>query len=390
MPNHPLDWLDRSLEELQQAELRRVRRIGIGQLEESDSVNDSLINFSSNDYLGLAADPRLVKAASEAASKHGWGAGASPVVSGRSVEHAKLEEELAKFKRTESAIVFPTGFAANAGTIPALADVGDAIFADAKNHASLIDGCRLSNAERYIYPHNDVAALEKMLASASNANRKLIVTDSLFSMDGDFAPLVELGNLAEQHGAMLLVDEAHATGVFGKHGSGAVEMFAEQSPALLKQVSIRIGTLSKAFGCAGGFVAGEQRLIDWLFNRARAYVFSTAAPPALMAAARESLRIIQEEPKRREQLLKTAAHVRDELTHQGWNVGQTSSQIIPVIVETPERALALSSKLRAAGFHVPAIRPPTVPEGESLVRISLSYSHTNAEIESLLNSLTKQ
>ncbi len=389
MPKNPLDWVDESLQRLEQTDLRRVRRVGINQPNESESVANSLINFSSNDYLGLANDPRLADAAATAASEQGWGAGASPVVSGRTTEHAKLEEELAQFKQTEAAILFPTGFAANAGTIPALVDEGDVIFADAKNHASLIDGCRLARAERHIYPHNDVKSLSKMLSSASNFRRKLIVTDSLFSMDGDFAPLEELGNLAEEHNAMLLVDEAHATGVFGKRGSGLVEFFAESSPRLKQQVTIRIGTLSKAFGSAGGFVAGDQKLIDWLFNRARSYVFSTAAPAAMMAAARASLRIVQEEPERRMELLKKATYLRSKLCEMGWNLGNSSSQIIPVVVETPEQALALSSRLRAAGCHVPAIRPPTVPEGESLVRISLSYSHRKVDLENLLRALKK-
>ena len=390
MPKNPLDWVDESLQRLEQADLRRVRRIGINQPNESDSVVKSLINFSSNDYLGLANDPRLINAAAATATKHGWGAGASPVVSGRTIEHAKLEEKLAQFKQTEAAIVFPSGFAANAGTIPTLVDEGDVIFADAKNHASLIDGCRLARAERHIYPHNDVESLSKMLSSTSNFRKKLIVTDSLFSMDGDFAPLVELGNLAEEHNAMLLVDEAHATGVFGKRGSGLVEFFAESSPRLTQQVTIRIGTLSKAFGSAGGFVAGDQKLIDWLFNRARSYVFSTAAPAAMMASARASLQIAQEEPHRREELLQKASYVRSELSERGWNLGNSNSQIIPVVVETPERALTLSAKLRAAGCHVPAIRPPTVPEGESLVRISLSYSHTDGDVEKLLLTMKNQ
>lgn len=390
MPKNPLDWVDESLQRLEQADLRRVRRIGINQPNESNSVVNSLINFSSNDYLGLANDPRLINAAAATATKHGWGAGASPVVSGRTIEHAKLEEKLAQFKQTEAAIVFPSGFAANAGTIPTLVDEGDVIFADAKNHASLIDGCRLARAERHIYPHNDVESLSKMLSSTSNFRKKLIVTDSLFSMDGDFAPLVELGNLAEEHNAMLLVDEAHATGVFGKRGSGLVEFFAESSPRLTQQVTIRIGTLSKAFGSAGGFVAGDQKLIDWLFNRARSYVFSTAAPAAMMASARASLQIAQEEPHRREELLQKASYVRSELSERGWNLGNSNSQIIPVVVETPERALTLSAKLRAAGCHVPAIRPPTVPEGESLVRISLSYSHTDGDVEKLLLTMKNQ
>jgi 8-amino-7-oxononanoate synthase len=281
--------------------------------------------------------------------------------------------------------VFPSGFAANAGTIPALVDEGDAVFADAKNHASLIDGCRLARAERFIYPHCDCDALERLLKDGAHYRRRLIATDTLFSMDGDFAPLVELANLAEKYDAMLLVDEAHATGVFGEKGSG---LFSEKG---IKPISaIRIGTLSKALGTGGGFVCGTQSLVDWLANRARPYVFSTAQPAATSAAAIAALDVVATEPQRRRELLERAATLRVRLNEQGWNTGTSRSQIIPLYLGDPDRTMRLAAKLRAAGYFLPGIRPPTVPEGESLLRISLCYHHTPAMIDALVETLSQK
>ncbi len=395
MKNDPLDWLDLSLDELANHDLLRYRRVGIHQAkavgtpesENPSATNRALINFSANDYLGLASDARLVEAATAAAAIHGWGAGASPVVSGRTAQHALLEERLAEFEQAEAAILFPSGFAANAGIIPALVEEGDALFADEKNHASLIDGCRLTLAERFVYPHSDMKSLAKLLESKGPFRRRLIVTDSLFSMDGDFAPLIELGGLAKNYNAMLMVDEAHATGVWGAHGRGAVEHFAAKHPELEEQVSIRVGTLSKAFGSSGGFVTGQRRLIEWLYNRARSYVFSTAPPAALAAAAIEALNLVQSEPRRRERVQDLAQQVRRSLQAQGWNTGNSTSQIIPLIIGAPDMAVRLSEQLIEAGCYVPAIRPPSVPEGESLLRISLSASHTDDQIAQLVFAL---
>jgi 8-amino-7-oxononanoate synthase len=349
-----------------------------------------MINFGSNDYLGLAADPRLATAAAAAAAeREGWGSGASPLVSGRAVSHAALERRLAEFEDTEAAIVFPSGFAANAGTIPAIVEDPDAIFGDAKNHASLIDGCRLSSARRFIYPHNDCEALAGLLKSAGGFRRRLIVTDTVFSMDGDVAPLVRLADLAEQYGAMLMVDEAHATGVFGEHGRGLVEHLAARHPEMEDRVHIRVGTLSKAIGSGGGFVCGRQSLVDWLANRARTYVFSTAQPAATSAAAMASLDIVRHEPERRRVLLRHAAELRARLCEQGWNTGRSESQIIPLIVGTPESAMRLAGQLRDTGFFVPGIRPPSVPEGESLLRLSLCYHHTPEMIGALVDQLDR-
>lgn len=347
-----------------------------------------LINYSSNDYLGLADDPRLTAAATEAARQCGWGSGASPLVTGRSEWHALLEARLAEWEGAEAALVFPSGFAANAGTIPALLGEADAVFADAHNHASLIDGCRLSKAERFVYRHADAEHLAELLhAMHGRFRRRLIVTDTLFSMDGDFAPLPQIAALAIEHEAMLLVDEAHATGVWGERGRGLTEHFAVDHPIVEQAAVVRMGTLSKAIGSSGGFVCGRQLLIDWLANRARTYVFSTAAPAATAAAALAALDVVELEPERRQSLLARAAELRNRLSAAGWNIGNSQSQIVPVIVGDPRQALALSARLREAGLLVPAIRPPSVPEGGSLLRISLCHHHTPEMMDSLVETL---
>jgi 8-amino-7-oxononanoate synthase len=386
----PLRWIDESLDDLERAGLqRRLAVRGAAQTARVVLDGRELINFGSNDYLGLAADERLIEAARTASEREGWGGGASPLVSGRSESHAGLERRLARFEGADAALVFPSGFAANAGVVPALADEGDAIYGDAKNHASLIDGCRLSKATRFVYPHRDCAALEKMLREGGRFRRRLIVTDSLFSMDGDLAPLVQLGELAERFDAMLMVDEAHATGVFGRKGCGVVEHFAATCPALKWRVHVRMGTLSKALGSGGGFVCGSQSLIDWIANRARTYVFSTAQPPAMSAAAIAAIDIVEREPNRRESLLHNAAALRERLSEDGWNTSECASQIIPILIGDADRTMRLATSLREAGFFVPGIRPPSVPDGESLLRLSLCYHHTLEMIGGLTEALGK-
>ena len=379
----PLGWIDDELKRLDRAGLRR--RLVVRESAQSATVTIAgrqMVNFGSNDYLGLASDPRLADAARGAMSQEGWGSGASPLVSGRASSHAELERRLAEFERTEAALVFPSGFAANSGTIPALADEGDAIFADAKNHASLIDGCRLSRATRFIYAHCDCDVLETQLKEAGRFRRRLIVTDSLFSMDGDIAPLARLAELAAEYDAMLLVDEAHATGVFGESGSGLCNDCGLHDPN-----HIRIGTLSKALGTGGGFVCGRQSLIDYLVNAARSYIFSTAQPAATSAAALAALDIVRTEPHRRRELLDRADDLRARLHEQGWNTGTSASQIIPLYLGDPDRTMHLAAKLREAGYFIPGIRPPSVPEGESLLRLSLCYHHTSEMISRLLAEL---
>ncbi len=379
----PLEWIDEKLAEFQRRDLRR--RLGLrGGPQTSRIVLDGrqLINFGSNDYLGLACDGRLTAAVAQVLAAEGWGSGASPLISGRCSIHERLERRLAQFEGTQAALLFPSGFAANSGTVAALVGPGDVVFTDRKNHASLLDGCRLSRADVRLFPHGDWRRLEKLIGRGSH-KRRLIVTDSLFSMDGDLAPLAELADLAQRHGCMLLIDEAHATGVFGSGGRGVAEYLDVED-----RVHIRVGTLSKALGSAGGYVAGDRRLIDWLANRARPYVFSTAPPAALAAAALAALDVVRDEPHRRRELLDRADSLRRTLGGQGWDVGSSVSQIIPLVVGDARRAVALSQRLRDRGLFVPAIRPPTVPIGEACLRISLCWSHTGEMVDELVAALS--
>lgn len=384
MPRDQLAWLDGELAKLKALNLRRIPATRAGRQSGARIQLDGreLINFGSNDYLGLAADPRLADAVRETLNEHGWGSGASPLVTGRGALHAALEAELASFEQAEAAILFPSGFAANVGAVTALVSHGDLVVSDAKNHASIIDGCRLSGAQIDVYPHRDVERVERALGQATGFRRRLIVTDSLFSMDGDFAPLGSLAELADRYGAMLLVDEAHATGVFGAAGRGLTEQLGVDERAV-----IRVGTLSKALGSIGGFVTGSRALVDWLFNRARPYVFSTAPPEAMAAAALAALRIVRDEPQRRKSLLTRAKRLRDGLIADGWQIGASQSQIVPVFVGAPQRAMEISSRLRERGLFVPGIRPPSVPDGESLLRVSLTFDHDDAMIDRLLAML---
>lgn len=379
----PLSWLDDALADLDRRDLRRtlLTRESPQRGDRIELGGRTLANFGSNDYLGLACDERLRRAVTESIANRGWGSGASPLVTGRGSLHAELERELARFEETEAALLFSTGFAANVGAITSLVGPEDIIFSDAKNHASIIDGCRLSGARIQIYKHADVDDLRQSLA-VSRHRRKLIVTDTLFSMDGDLAPLPQIAELAREHGAMLLVDEAHATGVFGNEGHGVCEHLRVEGG-----VQIRVGTLSKGLGSIGGFVAGSQPLIDWLANRARPYVFSTAMPEAMAAAGLAAIQAVKDEPFRRRELLQRAASLREELKSHGLHIGSSQSQIIPVILGSPAKTMQAAAQLRQAGFFVPGIRPPSVPEGESLLRTSLSWLHQPTQLESLAHTL---
>lgn len=382
---NPLSWIDDELDSLDRKHLRRRPITHDGRLSARLSIEGrELLNFGSNDYLGLAGDERLSEAVSEATAKIGWGSGASPLVTGRTDLHRRLEQRLAEFETNEAALLFSSGFAANIGAIASLVGQGDAVFCDRNNHASIWDGCRLSRADVRVYPHNDCRRLAELLETSERYCRRLIVTDGLFSMDGDLAPLAELAELAERHDAMLMVDEAHATGVFGPNGRGTAEHLGVEDC-----VHVRVGTLSKALGCSGGFVSGSHVLIEWLVNRARSYIFSTASPAAASAASLAALDIVRDEPERRELLLARAEKLRGELRERGWNTGESASQIVPIIVGDPQRAVSLSAKLFERGIFAPAIRPPTVPEGEAMLRISLTAGHTEDMIASLLESLVK-
>ena len=379
----PLRWIDDELERLHEDQLaRRVKS-----LRRSDSAHVTidgrqLVNFGSNDYLGLATDPRLADAVNGVAHEVGWGSGASPLISGYGPQLNSLESHLARFAGRESAVVFSSGFAGNVGAVTTLAAEGDAVFSDAANHASLIDGCRLSRARVFVYSHGDCRALEEMLRTAGSYRRRLIVTESLFSMDGDFAPLPEIADLSAQHKCMLLVDEAHTLGVFGPGGRGCAA-----GTGVDDRVDVCLGTLSKALGGSGGFACGSRAVVEWMRNRARTYVFSTAPPPAVAAAADCALSIVESEPNRRTELLDRAGQLRAELRGQGWDLGQSQSQIIPIILGSSTRALELSARLGERGLFVPAIRPPSVARHGSRLRISLSYAHDTPAIETLIAAL---
>jgi 8-amino-7-oxononanoate synthase len=383
--NDPLAWIDgESAAWAARGLTRRLVPHGGGPAGRLTRDGRPLVTFGSNDYLGLAADPRLACAAAEAAGALGWGAGASPLVAGWTDAHHALADDLAAFERAEAAVVFPTGYAANLGTIPALVGSGDAIYSDALNHACLIDGCRLSRATVRVYRHADATHLAELLESdRGRFRRSLIVTDGVFSMDGALAPLAELADLADRHGAMLMVDEAHGTGVFGRDGRGAAS-----ACGVADRVAVRVGTLSKALGSLGGFVAGSARLVDWLVNHARPLIFSTALPPAAAAAAREALAIVQAEPWRRDRVHALADRLRTGLTAAGLSVRPSPGPIVPVVLGEPGRAVETAARLREAGFDAPAIRPPTVPEGTSRLRICLSAAHTEQDVDDLIRALT--
>lgn len=376
-----LDWIDDELAELDAAQLLRrlqtTERVRTGRCRIDGR---ELVDFGSNDYLGLATDPRVCNAAR--AELSAWGSVASPLLGGHTLAHERLAQRLADFEGTESALVFASGYATNVGTITALVSQGDVVYSDSLNHASIIDGCRLSRATIRRYPHGDASALAEMMAGDTQFARRLIVTDSLFSMDGNWAPLVELTELAEQYGAMLMVDEAHATGVFGPTGRGLCEELGIED-----RVHVRVGTLSKALGSVGGFVCGTRSLTQWLLNRARPFIFSTAHPAAACDAAAEALSIVESEPQRGRELQQRATQLRARLQQQGWDLGPSASQIIPIMVGDADKALELASKLRDAGFYVPAIRPPSVPKGQSRLRLCLSWGHSNEMIDRLVEAL---
>ncbi len=342
------------------------------------------LNFAANDYLGLAAHPTVRAAAQAAIEVEAWGTSASPLITGRRAAHHVLEQRLARFEGTEAALLFPTGFAANLGTISALMGPEDVIFSDAHNHASIIDGCRLSRATVHIYRHCDAQHLQSLLAEVPAGRRRLIVTDSLFSMDGDFAPLVEIVELAQRYQAMLMIDEAHATGVFGDEGRGLAEHLGVH-----ESIDIHVGTLSKALGSVGGFVAGSSALIELLVNRARSYIFSTATPAATCAAATAALDVVSVDRAGRERLVQKAAHVRQALVSQGWDLGGSTSQIIPLVIGAEATTLEFARRLHAQGLWVSAIRPPSVAPGQSRLRICVSAAHTDAMLTQLVAGLAQ-
>jgi len=362
--------------------LRRVRRtLQTPQGARVTVDGRELVSFCSNDYLGLAADPRLVTAARDGAERYGVGAGASHLVTGHAAAHEALESALAGFVGLPRALLFATGYMANIGMVTALAGRDDAVFADKLNHASLNDAAVLSRAAFKRYAHADVAALDRALA-ASVARRKLVVTDAVFSMDGDIAPLPELLAVCERHGAWLLVDDAHGFGVLGRGGRGALAHFG-----IASQRVIYMATLGKAAGVYGAFVAGQPEVVETLLQRARTYIYTTATPPLLAHVLLTSLQLIESEDWRRGQLHRLIDILREGLRGNAWRLAASDTAIQPVIVGENERALALSEQLAGHGLLVPAIRPPTVPVGTARLRISLSAAHAVQDVERLTDAL---
>lgn len=346
----------------------------------------SLCDFGSNDYLGLSKHREVAAAVKEALQHDGWGSGASPVVGGYSHWHRELEEQLAQVSGCEDAICFSSGFGCNAGVISSLVGPNDALLSDALNHASLIDGCRLSSIprqSRIVFPHRDATFVANWLKTHRSEHDKVaILTESIFSMDGDMAPLVELSQLSSQYDCGLIVDEAHAVGVYGRCGGGLIEELGITSQVLLK-----LGTLSKALGSIGGYATGSRYTVDYLVNHCRSYLFSTSPPAAVAAAASAAVSLLPSYSDQRRKLRTTSMQLRERLRKLGWNIPLGDSPIIPVIVGDETTAMQLSENLLANGLVVPAIRPPTVPAGKSRLRISLSVDHTSQQIDLLLNTL---
>ena len=340
-----------------------------------------VVAFCSNDYLGLAADPRLCAAAAEGAARYGVGAGASHLILGHSSAHHALEEALAKFVAMPRALLFSTGYMANLGVVTALVGRGDAVFADRLNHASLNDAAQLSRAEFKRYVHGDLAMLERALA-VSPARRKLVVTDAVFSMDGDIAPVAEILRLCERHDAWLLLDDAHGFGVLGKAGGGVLQHCGIASDRI-----IYMATLGKAAGVFGAFVAGAAAAIEWLVQRARPYVYTTATPPLLAHALLASLDIIGKESDRRERLAALIAQLKHACADLPWRLLPSGTAIQPLVIGGNDAAMRVAGALAARGLLVPAIRPPTVPEGTARLRISLSAGHRPQQIEQLARAL---
>jgi 8-amino-7-oxononanoate synthase len=342
-----------------------------------------VVAFCDNDYLGLASDPALVAAAQEGARRYGVGSGASPLISGYTTAHAALEERLAAFTGMARALVFSTGYHANLAAVPSLVGRGDAVFSDRLNHASLIDAARLSRAQIVTYPHLDLAALEAALA-ASPARRKLIISDTVFSMDGDLAPLPGLLALAEKHDARLMVDDAHGFGLLGPQGRGAAAHFGLASPRL-----VYMGTLGKAAGVSGAFVAGEANLIEWLLQKGRSYIFSTAEPPLLAHALLTSVDLIERGDARRAHLRRLVDQLRDGLRLSRWTLLPSPTPIQPVIVGDNAETMDAAAGLFERGLWVPGIRPPTVPAGSARLRVTLCAAHTEEQVARLVAALNE-
>jgi len=369
--------LTAALERLERDALRRrLRVIESAHGAEVEFGGRRMLMLSSNNYLDLAAHPAVKRAAIEAVERYGVGAGASRLVAGSLEPIHRLEQRLARFKGTEAALVFGSGYLANMGAITALTGPGDTVFSDELNHASLVDGCRLSRASVKVFRHRDAGHLKVLLEGSDGPGRRLIVTDSVFSMDGDLAPLAEIVEIARQFGAAVMIDEAHGVGMVGRGGAGlAAELGLEH------EIDVQIGTLSKALGAQGAYVAGSRALIDFLINRARCFIYTTGLPPAIAAAAEAALQVMIDEPERLTKLHDNAAYLRAGLVSSGFELAPTTTSILPVMMGSAQNALMMAERLFARGVYVIAIRPPTVPQGSARLRVTPTAGHTRADLE---------
>jgi len=373
-------FIDDELKDLKRASLyRRLRLIEGAQGPIVTVDGREALNFCSNNYLGLANHPALCAAAKKAIDRYGCGSGASRLISGNMTLHEELESKIAELKGTEAALVFNSGFQANTGILSTLVSEDDFILSDSLNHASIIDGCRLSRAKVIVYAHCDLEQLERELRKTPAKSRKLVVTESLFSMDGDEAPLAEIVELAEKYGAMVMVDEAHATGVFEPNGAGLVAKLG-----LGDRVLGQMGTLGKALGGFGAYVAGSNALRELLINRCRSFIFTTALPPAVMAMGVAAIELVQREPERRQALRDNCELLQAGLKSLGYSIANSRSQILPLMIGDATQCMKLSDELLQRGVFAQGIRPPTVPAGTSRLRITLMATHTREHIDRAL------
>lgn len=372
--------LEGRLAERRAAHLFRELRPLEGASEPEITINNqTYLQFSTNNYLGLATDPEVVDAARAATGRWGAGAGASRLVAGSLGIHHELEAALARFKHAEAALIFPTGYMANLAVLTTFAGVRDAIVSDKLNHASLLDAARYSGARCRSFPHLQHGRARDLLAKEAAAGVRFLVSDAVFSMDGDVADLRELCAAAEATGSLTFIDEAHATGVLGATGAGLAELQGVED-----RIDVSVGTLSKALGSLGGFVTGPKAVIDTLINAARSFIYTTALPPACAAAAMAALRIVEREPARRQRVCRLAEQVRGELRGMGYDCGKSVTPIIPIILGDAGKTVAASEQLRARGLFIPAIRPPTVPPNSARLRVSLMATHSAAQVERLV------
>ena len=377
----PLAYLTDQLDGWRKAgTYQRLRVLESASAAESRYDGKQVINLASNNYLGLTTHPKLVEAAVAAAKAYGAGSGAVRTISGTMSLHLELEERIARFKNVEACVVFQSGFAANAGTVSAILTPDDHIISDALNHASIIDGCRLSRAKIHVFPHGDMAVAEQKLAAIADApGRKLLISDGVFSMDGDIGNLPALVPLAERYGAIMMVDDAHASGVLGRHGRGTVDHFG-----LHGRVDIQVGTLSKAIGVLGGYVCGSRDLIEYLYHRARPFLFSTSHPPAVAAACLAAFDVLEQEPERIENLWQNTRYFKAGLEQAGFDTGVSATPIVPVMIGDAARAHQFSQALFERGVFATGIGFPTVPEGKARIRTILNAMHTQAELDRAL------